>query len=357
MLQPSATRGSGSNPSGVNAADIPPIAQHLHAGSPGPISPPVNVRAEKIAQRHSRRPPPARRVVHAHVGPQGLVLEVVVHDLLERHALQRVPPSSPPPQVFRHVERVPVHDALPQVRVPVVRVRVLIPEAGPEGRNVPDPIGPVNVGVGRVERERLARVGYEEHVVVPSRLLHLGEGRRQVRRRDLLPVLELEELIPPVAREVHQHVGAGGEVGQRPRRPLPRPVPPGEDAEEGVHGHVRPPVVDLHVGAVKVLPAPSVGGFGEDSVLEGIPRVARHVVGDHQDDVLIPHPPAIFQEVVHAEDVGHVAVVVPEAGRRDEDRRVGGVVAGDQVGACASGGIGAAGRRQEEQERRCRHPW
>lgn len=92
----------------------------------------------------------------------------------------------------------------------------------------------------------------------------------------------------------------------------------GEEAEEVVDGDLAPAVVDLDVLVVDVegvvIEAEDLGG-------EDVARIARHVVGEHQDDVVVGDPEALHN-VVDGEDVGDVAVVEPERRRAHEHRPV-----------------------------------
>lgn len=187
-----------------------------------------------------------------------------------------------------------------------------------------DDVGAVEVleeGVG------LAGVDHEEHLVVAALLPHLLKGVGQVPAANLLGVLELEELVPAVARHVDQHVAA--RVRAQPfaaRHVLAQPV--GEQADEVLDRDLVAAVVDLDVVAVQVEGAI---GVVVDGAREGVARVAGHVVGEHEDDLGVRDAQAL-DGAVEGEHVGEVAVVEPEAGGGDEDGPVGRVGAGEGGG-------------------------
>ena len=91
--------------------------------------------------------------------------------------------------------REPVDDAETDGPVEMVRIRVLALLAGPDGEH------PGGVELRR-QRGRLARLGYEEHLVVSVLLTHLLQGVRDVFGHELGLVLKLHELVAAVAGDV-----------------------------------------------------------------------------------------------------------------------------------------------------------
>ena len=177
------------------------------------------------------------------------------------------------------------------------------------------------------ERVGLAGVDHEEHLIVAALLPHLLERVREIPAADLLGVLELQKLVPAVARHVDEHVAA--RVGAQPFPPgdvLAQPV--GEQADEVLDRDLVAAVVDLDVVAVEVEGAV---GVVVDRAREGVARVAGHVVGQHEDDLRVRDAQAL-DGAVEGEDIGEVAVVEPEARGGDEDGPVGGVRAGEGGG-------------------------
>ena len=177
------------------------------------------------------------------------------------------------------------------------------------------------------ERVGLAGVDHEEHLVVAALLPHLLERVREIPPADLLGVLELEELVPAVARHVDQHVAA--RVGAQPfpaRHVFAQPV--GEQPDEVLDRDLVAAVVDLDVVAVEIERAV---GVVVDRAWESVAWVAGHIVGEHEDDLRVRDAQAL-DSAVEGEHVGEVAVVEPEAGGGDEDGPVGGVSAGEGGG-------------------------
>lgn len=156
---------------------------------------------------------------------------------------------------------------------------------------------------------------------IPLLLPHLLESIRQVKRANLLGVLELEELVPAMACHVHQYVAAV--VGQQPLatgRLVADAV--GQQADEVLNRHLVAAVVDLDVVAIEV---DGAVGVGVDGAREGVARVAGHIVGQHQDDLGVRDAQTL-DGAVDGQHVGQVAVVEPEAGGAHQHRPVAGVL-------------------------------
>ena len=95
-----------------------------------------------------------------------------------------------------------------------------------------------------------------------------------------------------------------------------------------------PAIIHLDVIAVEIERAVRVVVDGPG---EGIARVARHVVRQHEDDLRVGDAEAL-DGAVEGEHVGEMAVVEPEARGGDQDGPVGGV-----------GGSGEGGEEEEEE--------
>ena len=210
------------------------------------------------------------------------------------------------------------------------------------------------------ERGGLARVRDEEDLGVPPLGAHLRQRVGDVLGQDLLLVLELEELVPAVAGEVDEDVAA--RVGEQALRPGGAGrVAVGQDAQERRGGDLVPAVVHLDVVAVEV---DRVVDVAEDAPREGVARVARHVVREHQDDALVGDAEAL-DRAVEAQRVRDVAVVEPVPRRVHEHRPVRGVVRAH--GRAREEGLGASlrgpwargdrrGRDDEREEREDEEP-
>ena len=135
---------------------------------------------------------------------------------------------------------------------------------------------------------------------------HRGDRVREVLREQLLAVLELEEAVPAVPREVQQHVRVLVAV-EPPVRGRPRRVAPLEHAQHRAHGHLGAAVVDLHRVAVHVARV-----LLRQKHLSGVPvpRAARHVVRQHQHNVVLGDP-QVPQLAVEPQRVRRVPVVEP----------------------------------------------
>lgn len=235
---------------------------------------------------------------------------------------------------------VAVDDGDADVVVGVVAVRRLVDGGGARG----DDVAAVQALVHRVG---LARVDHEQHLAVPALLPHLLEGVGQVPAAQLLGVLELEELLAAVARHVHQHVAAAVAAEPLAARDF-RAQPVRQEADEVLDGDFVAAVVDFDVGAVEVELA---RGVVEDAAREGVARVARHVVGEEEEDLRVRDAEP-FDGAVEGEDVGEVAVVEPEAGGGDEDGPVGGV-----GGGCEGGEEGDEEEEEGVWEAHCCRGW
>ena len=179
-------------------------------------------------------------------------------------------------------------------------------------------------------------------VYPPLLLPHLLKRIRQIPRPDLLAVLELEKLLPAMARHVHQHITPRIAAQSLPARHiLAQPVR--QQPDEVLDRDLVAAVVDLDVVAVEIQRAVRVV---VDGPREGVARVAGHVVRQHEDDLRVGDAESLYG-AVEGEDVGEVAVVEPEAGGGDQDGPVGGV---------GGGGEGEEGEKGEE-EREEMHCW
>lgn len=199
---------------------------------------------------------------------------------------------------------------------------------------------------------------------IPLLLPHLLKRIRQIPTPNLLTVLKLQKLIPPMSRHVHQHITAP--VTPQPLPPrhiLPQPIR--QQPDEVLHRDLVPAVVHLDVVAVQVERAV---GVVVDGAREGVARVAGHVVGEHEEDLRVRDPEPL-DRAVEREHVGQVPVVEPEARGGDQDGPVGGVGAeggGEEQGEEGQGEEGEGwelhfwGRREggrEGGERVLRRGW
>jgi hypothetical protein len=110
---------------------------------------------------------------------------------------------------------------------------------------------------------------------IPFLLPHLLKRIRKIKRTNLLCILELQKLIPAMARHVHQYITPI--IRQQPlaaRHVLAHAVR--HEADEVLHRDFVAPVIDFDVVAVKIERAVRVVEYG---CWEGVARVARHVVG------------------------------------------------------------------------------
>lgn len=204
-----------------------------------------------------------------------------------------------------------VDDSDSDVVVRVVRVGRLVEGAGARRNDV----GRVKVGVHGV---CLAGVDHEQQLMVALLLPHLAERIRQIPRPDLFGVLELQELVPAVARHVDEHVAAGvGAQALAARDVIAQPIR--KQPDEVLHRHLVTAIVHLDVIAVEIDRAVCVA---VDGAGEGVARVAGHVVGQHQNDLRVGDPESL-DGAVQRQDIGKVAVVKPEPRRRDQHSPVG----------------------------------
>lgn len=143
---------------------------------------------------------------------------------------------------------------------------------------------------------------------IPLLLPHLLKRIRQIPTPDLLAILKLQKLIAPMPRHIHQHITA----------PItPQPLPPRHILPQSIrqqpykilNRHLIPAVIHLNVITVQIERAVRVVIHG---AWEGVARVARHVVGEHEDDLRVGDPET-FDGAVEREDVGEMPVVEPEA--------------------------------------------
>lgn len=183
----------------------------------------------------------------------------------------------------------------------MMAIRTLINLTAPRRND----IGRVELGIQGVG---LTRIDHEQQFPIPSLLPHLLERVRQVPTPNLLAVLELQELVAAVARHVHEHVAARVRAQSFAARELLR-EPVGEQPDEVLDRDFVAPVIDLDVVAVEIQGAV---GVVVDGAGECVPRVAGHVVGEHEEDLRVRDAEA-FDGAVEREDVGKVAVVEPEA--------------------------------------------
>ena len=158
---------------------------------------------------------------------------------------------------------------------------------------------------------------------VPLLLPHLPKRIRQIKGANLLGILKLEELIAPMARHIHQDIAPL--IRHQPlaaRRILPPAIR--HQPDEILHRDLVTPVVDLDVVPVQVQGAV---GVVEDGAGEGVARVARHVVREHEDDLRVWDAEAL-DGAVEGEHVREVSVVEPEARGPHQDGPVGRVLGG-----------------------------
>ena len=213
----------------------------------------------------------------------------------------------------------------------------------------------------RGQRGRLTRLRYEQNLVVSALLAHLFQSVGDVLGHDLGLILKLHELVAAVAGDVQEHVAP--RVGEEPLGPRgARRVPVGEDAQEVLGRDLVPAVVDLDVIAVEV---GAVVRVAEHRRRERVPRGARDVVGEHEDDVTVGDAEAL-DGAVERQGVGYVPVVEPVPARVDQHRPVAGVIRSarwrrrrrleERLGAARGGvrrGISRRVRDEREDEREC----
>lgn len=150
---------------------------------------------------------------------------------------------------------------------------------------------------------------HKERTAIPLLLPHLLKRIGQIPTPNLLTILELQKLIAPMPRHIHQHVAPRVTAQPLPARHIP-PQPVRQQPDEILHRHLVAAVIHLDVVAVEVEGAVGVVVHGAG---EGVARVAGHVVREHEDDLGVGDPEP-FDGAVEGEDVGEVAVVEPEAG-------------------------------------------
>ncbi|KAH3668060.1 hypothetical protein OGAPHI_001814 [Ogataea philodendri] len=134
---------------------------------------------------------------------------------------------------------------------------------------------------------------------------------RNVVRRNLLRVLELQELVASMARHIDKDVGIL--VREQPLG-LWLLVGPsvGEQSDEILHGNFVSTVIHLDVVSVKFQLAV---GIIVNEPGERISWVARHIVRQHQNDLRVRNAQSLDCSI-HAQNVSHVAIVEPESRRR-----------------------------------------
>ena len=121
-----------------------------------------------------------------------------------------------------------------------------------------------------------------------------------------MQVLELEELITAVPRQVDQHAAPRAATEPPGGRGV-RGQSVGEHTQEGLGRHLGAAVVDLNVGAVEVR---AVEPGVHHAARRGVPRVARRVASEHKHDLAVRHAERP-DRVVHGQRARNVAVVVP----------------------------------------------
>jgi hypothetical protein len=176
----------------------------------------------------------------------------------------------------------------------------------------------------------VARVSREEtdgELFLPLFFPHLPKGIGEVEGADLFGILELEELVSAVARHVDEDVTSlVGHQALAPGHVLAHAVC--HEADEVLDGDFVASVIDLDVVAIQI---ERTVGVVVDGAGEGVAGVARHVIGQHEDDLRIRDAEAL-DGAIEGEDICQVAVVEPESRGAHEDGPVGRVLTRDQGG-------------------------
>ena len=91
-------------------------------------------------------------------------------------------------------------------------------------------------------------------------------------------------------------------------------TPTGQNSQKRVNADIGSSKVHFDVVSIQV---DFVFAIVEDRGGNGIPRVTRHLVSEHEDDVRIGHSLRLH-DVVNTEDIAVVTVVKPKLGRRNQ---------------------------------------
>lgn len=173
-------------------------------------------------------------------------------------------------QELQRVESVAVDDVHADGRIDVVRERILADEAARDRQDV-----------RRIELlvhgRRLARVDHEEQLVVALLLPHLLDGVGQLLVGDFLRILELQEALAAMTCQVDENVGPWVRQELLAARSSVLDAS-GEKPNEILNGHFVPAVIDFDIIAVHV---DVLVGVVEHRRWTRVPRVARHVLGNH----------------------------------------------------------------------------
>ena len=195
-----------------------------------------------------------------------LALVVAVEQIAQR--LVRARPVDHGLQKLENVVCPPIDDGHAHVHVGMVAVAALVDLAAARR----DDVGRVEILVHGV---RLAGVDHEEDLMVPPLFPHLRKRVGDVPRADFLAVLELEELVAAVARQVDEDVAARVGLEALARGDVGGPAVR-EQPDEVLDCDLVASVVDLDVGTVEIGLAI---GVGVHSAREGVAGVAGHVIG------------------------------------------------------------------------------
>lgn len=112
----------------------------------------------------------------------------------------------------------------------------------------------------------------------------------------------------------------------------------GQETNEILHGDFVAPIIDFDashsrrgspclssmIAALVVVQIELARFVIEDTAGKGVARIARHVIGEHEDDLAVGYPQTLYG-AVEREGIGEMAVVEPEAGGADQDRPIRGV--------------------------------
>lgn len=92
----------------------------------------------------------------------------------------------------------------------------------------------------------------------------------------------------------------------------------GEEADKIFHSDFVTTIVNFDIVAVQVHGSVRVA---VDCAWKGVSRVAGHVIREHEDDLRVGNPKALYRSV-HGKDIGEMSIVEPETRRCHEDSPV-----------------------------------
>ena len=106
---------------------------------------------------------------------------------------------------------------------------------------------------------------------------------------------------------------------------------PHQDPKKVFHRHIGATIVNLHISIVDGIASSCSSIFREDAILVRIASIARYVIRDHENDIVICEFSTGFEQIVEGKDVGYVAIVVPVTRGGHQHGSVAGVISRAEI--------------------------